>query len=274
MDIGRVFIITAFILLFLGIVVISAYGEDYFTAMRYNEGGKAWTFNSEPVVCIAKPTNMTLIYEHASKHDLIKSVKDWEVKSNAYTNTTNFPITVILPQTMEQVKACNVYISIVPKIGVPDPVTHATVIGQTACEEKSTGKQICIIMISEFGIKHAMVDNLPGSIKHEMGHALGLSHRYFDDVYDMARIVIDNDVMFYANGWFRWITDSDLRALYTIYGSDGWAGDNNDIGKLVISGNNTVGWGGDDIHKYCRVVTHNPVTNSTTEGIKLCPRNA
>jgi len=50
----------------------------------------------------------------------------------------------------------------------------------------------------------------------------------------MGRIAVSNDVMFFQNGKFRWITNEDLRVLSLIYGNDGWSGLNSDIGKIII----------------------------------------
>lgn len=210
-----------------------AFGDDYFTAMRFDDES-IWYMKSQPIVCISKPQNMTLINEHITKFSMLKAVNEWEEKANNYTKTKNFNIKIFLPQTQEQLLKCNIIISWVKQIGEKDPVTNTSVAGRTACETKTNDKQVCVIMISEYVIRNALVNNPNGIIKHEMGHALGLSHRYFDNIYDMGRVIVSNDVMTYQNGKYRWITNEDLRVLSLIYGNDGWKEPNYDIGKFVI----------------------------------------
>jgi hypothetical protein len=228
MELGRFLIILAFVLLISGIYFVSerlgyAYADDYFTAMRF-EADEVWTFDTKPIVCFAKPQNTTELYQYMSKHSMINGVLEWKKK----LNSTYYDIDVFLPQTNEQYQKCNIHITWVENIVVKD-LTTGIPAGLADCQDEH-----CNLYISLYVMRESSIKNTHGVIKHEFGHAIGVSHRYFDNIYDMARVAVSNDVMFFSNGHFRWITDEDLLVVHTIYGDDGWSGQNKDIGKLII----------------------------------------
>lgn len=44
--------------------------------------------------------------------------------------------------------------------------------------------------------------------------------------------------------------------------------------STIIGYASATGWGGDDIHKYCKWIVYNTETNQTQAGLYLCERNA
>lgn len=200
----------------------NAWGADYFTSMDFGDG--AWYFKTDPIVCFNRPSNATEVFNYVSKHEMINAVDEWEEKLGK-----GFNIDIYLPRTQEQYERCNVHIQFVNAIR-HDLGENVVVNGLADCKNEN-----CMIWISIEAMRTSVINNVHGTIKHEFGHAIGLSHRYFDSVYDMSRIVIDNDVMFFQNGKFRWITDEDIRIVKMIYGDNGWREPNFNIGKVIIS---------------------------------------
>ena len=184
----------------------NVFAEEYYT--YYNR-----PFEKAPIVCITKPP--PIVMNFTSKYELIKSVDEWETKLNNYTNSKDYSFQLFLPNTQEQYARCTVKIVFSNDfIGGGSGVT----VGQASCND--IGIKQCTIII---GTNHLSVKApVTNTIKHEFGHIIGLGHRQWDTIFDMARVVKSNDVMIYQNGLNRWILEDDLNALIAFYGDDGF----------------------------------------------------
>jgi len=185
-----------------------------------------YPWDEKPKVCISMPPDEFMkIY---TKRAMLKGITSWEDKLNWMSNSTNFDIKIYFPKSVEALHKCNVFVSY-PAIILDDEGRSTDSLATTQCI-KSTSNHTCFIKFNNSLNEDATQKEIINTMKHEFGHVLGLGHRQPlpDDspIPALMAIVLDNDIMFWQLTPLQDISCVNLEALRTMYGNDGWEGEN------------------------------------------------
>lgn len=183
----------------------------------------AW--DNQPMVCAND-----FPFETYNQTAFVMGVMDWKWKLNEYTDSEGFPITYRHTIDGKYTNGCNVNINFYPYLEKNGEVLN--IYADALCTKYDSIGMQCEIRINMLEFSPEM--NAEITMKHEMGHVLGLSHRQPLHDENPTAIIIDNDIMFFQAGPYQNITLVNLKALYTAYGNDGWAGENREWFKHIV----------------------------------------
>lgn len=163
-----------------------------------------WQWKTNPEICI-NFDNQTSHY----KYGVIKAIDEWKVDLNNATTVGKFDYNVYENSTEHNhTHDCNVVFNLdFPLAGFPQLPIDAY--GYTQCVDT-----MCTVFVFDTTPSNYLIE----TVKHEMGHVLGLGHRLPYTKCDLIAVVESNDIMIPQAGPFRWITLDDLKALVEDYG--------------------------------------------------------
>ena len=179
---------------------------DYF-AYRENKWDK------EPTFCILKPTDYKDFKQYGiSMGKIVQAVNTWKQELNQKTESHNWNYSIKVFPTYSSLGGydCDVVIEFVNTGGGP----FGTIECYTIID---TNRQYCDIVIYDQPVNHVL-----STIKHEVGHALGLGHRLPWTKCDFAAVILSRDIMMMSAAKHQIITDDSLNALIAFYGKDGF----------------------------------------------------
>jgi len=122
---------------------------------------------------------------------------------------------------------CNVNFETVDSIFDP----YLSPLGRTTCEYDSTkwvnGDNVLLLNTTNWcNVEIRPNADYGNTIKHEMGHVLGVGHRSIYNGSDVNLLVQTIDIMLPQQFGIQKLSDASLDVLKLIYGLDGWADPN------------------------------------------------
>jgi len=191
-----------FIVLLIGIP--SAYGFDFFYTSEY-------VWNVKPIVCLNNPPDYKTFYA-------LKGVTEWRDRL-----PPGFDYRILVGYH----DICNVNIETVKTFNDP----YVDPLGKTKCEYTSTkfvnGDAVMLLNTTNWcHIEIRINQDYGNTVKHEMGHVLGVGHRSIYNGTDIGSLVATIDIMLPQQFGTQKITEEGLGVLRLIYGDDGWTDPN------------------------------------------------
>ncbi len=196
----------------IGVVLVDAYAEhDYFQSYVSWQGGS-------PSVCLVNIPPKDL-------YQTLKAVKSWKVALENYTHSDKWDYNIKVIYT-ELVTECNIVV--IQSTNYEESKSKNTPIGNTTCHES---KNLCIAKVNR---QYENGSFYYDTIVHEMGHALGLTHRLPHIPEGFPAVFMSQDVMMPVARDSLHITKASLDALiyfddiypliknYTIPHGDTW----------------------------------------------------
>jgi len=206
-DIIAFLIVISLIFLIAFGLTIPVFGLDYF--FYYG----AW--NYDPKICVNLPDHVDV-----KKYDIIRGLKQWETHLNLVTSSTKWNYDIMFTSY-----PCDI------NLGFDKYPVKKTAIGTTHCTVTFGRIQHCDITIFPTLLKSWEKQTV---YTHELGHALGLSHREGPPNY-LPYLVTQNDIMLSQSGPHQKLTHADLNAIRALYNDDGFGQPNTkDAGKYMV----------------------------------------
>ena len=200
-------LLTLFAIVIIGMP--TAYGFDYFQTSEF-------VWNIEPIVCLNNPPPYKTYYA-------LKGITEWRDRL-----PSGFDYKVLVGYHEE----CNVNISSVKSFYNPnDP--NVNPLGQTSCNYtmNTFAADDYLMMFNttnwcKVEIRSINNEGYGDTVKHEMGHVLGVGHRTIYNGTDIAALVGTADIMLHQQFGIQKLSNEALLVLELIYGEDGWADPN------------------------------------------------
>lgn len=201
-----VFVVGGIVVMLLSLLFYNHAFGDYI-AFRDNK------WNKDPTFCVLKPTNYKEFRDYGiSMGQIVQSVNIWKQELNQKTESHNWNYTIKVFPTYSSLRGydCDVVIEFVNTGGGPFGTTDCYIL-------KDTERQYCEIVIYDQPANFVL-----STVKHEVGHSLGLGHRLPWTKCDFAAVILSRDLMMMSAAKNQIITDDSLNALISIYGLDGF----------------------------------------------------
>jgi len=186
---------------FMVLVTIDVYAFDYYQVSEF-------IWDEAPIVCINNPPDYKTYYG-------LKAVIEWRDRL-----PPSFDYRVLVGEHEE----CTVNIISVDNIPIDD--FGIGPVGQSQCRyemftNEGVGYTMNVTMWCKVLIKRDTTD-FGDTVKHEMGHVLGVGHRTIYNGTDIGKLVKTGDIMLSQIFGIQKIKSEALEVLTLIYGENGF----------------------------------------------------
>jgi len=192
------------------LIIIGApavYGFDYFYTSEF-------VWNTEPIVCLNNPPEYKTYYA-------LKGAIEWRDRL-----PPGFDYRVLVGYHEE----CNVNIETIKNFNEPS----SSPLGKTVCNYTITpfvfGDIVTLYNTTNWcnvEIRGPYNEGYGDTVKHEMGHVLGVGHRTIYNATDVGALVATVDIMLHQQFGVQKLSEEALAVLRLIYNDDGWVEPNN-----------------------------------------------